>query len=231
MMNPVYEDLELYFWGESLPDDRAIACEKLVASDPELRRNYHQVSMLKRRFHMLRESMSESDEAARHRWLIRSRSKEPIPKHVQVEVSDIIETLRIRSLASNQIYREIQRRIGPVNIEEHTASYSLESLDMSSSVFSERSLVTPEDEFLDISELLSSEKKMPFSRSNSVIFVERSYPEVVHFMRHYFIGRLERWRDGSFHTPVLSQLEKQTEKSKVMAAIELIDLVSNLVGE
>lgn len=226
MMNPAHKNLERYFWGEFLPIEQELACEALVAEDHELRKNFHQVNQLKRRFNMLREHFKRSEELQRTQWLIRSKAERPIPSFIREDVRVVIESLELESCASKSIHKEIIRRIGHIppkktqKPEAERASEVMESVDMSMSYSISKSARS----YIDFDDMLGKAKKGQIDRSNAVNFVEERYPEVVYFMRHYFPREYLNWREGARHSPVLSILEDNKPQAKVSAAMKIIDL-------
>jgi hypothetical protein len=226
MMNPVHENLERYFWGEFLPIEQELACEKLVAEDHELRKNFHQVSQLKRRFEMLKEHFKRSEELQRTQWLIRSKAERPIPSFIREDVRDVIESLQLESCATKAIHKEIIRRIGHIPVkrtqkpEAETVSEMMDSLDVSMSY----SIPESSRRYIDYDDMLGKAKKGQIDRLNAVNFVEERYPEVVYFMRHHFNVEYKRWRNSSRYSYVLSPLEFNKPIGRVKAAIEIIDI-------
>ena len=230
MMNPPHKNLERYFWGEFLPIEQELACEKLVAEDHELRKNFHQVSQLKRRFEMLKEHFKRSEELQRTQWLIRSKAERPIPSFIREDVRDVIESLQLENCASKAIHKEIIRRIGHIPVkrsqkpEVDTVSEMMESLDVSMSY----SISKSDRSYIDYDDMLGKAKKGQIDRTNAVNFVEERYPEVVYFMRHYFNREYARWVSSVGYSRVLTPLEKNQSRSRVKAAIDLIEAVTNM---
>ena len=228
MMNPAQKNLERYFWGEFLPIEQELACEALVAEDHELRKNFHQVSQLKRRFNMLREHFKRSEELQRTQWLIRSKAERPIPSFIREDVRDVIESLQLENCATKAIHKEIIRRIGHIPVkrtqkpELDTVSEMMESLDVSMSY----SISESSRKYLDYDDMLGKAKKGEIDRSNAVNFVEERYPEVVYFMRHYFKREYAKWLSSSGFSSVLTPLENNQSSSRVMAALGVINKVS-----
>lgn len=230
MMNPAHKNLERYFWGEFLPIEQELACEALVAEDHELRKNFHQVNQLKRRFNMLREHFKRSEELQRTQWLIRSKAERPIPSFIREDARVVIESLQLESCASKSIHKEIIRRIGHIlpkktqKPEAERASEVMESVDMSMSYSISKSARS----YIDYDDMLGKAKKGQIDRSNAVNFVEERYPEVVYFMRHYFNREYVRWLNSPGYFRVLTPLEKNRSTSKVKAALDLIDAVGGI---
>lgn len=230
MMNPVHENLERHFWGEFLPIEQELACEKLVAEDHELRKTFYQVSQLKRRFEMLKEHFKRSEELQRTQWLIRSKAEGPIPSFIREDVRIVIESLQLENCATKAIHKEIIRRIGHIPVkrtqkpEIDTVSEMMDSLDVPMSY----SISNSARSYIDYDDMVGKAKKGQIDRINAVNFVEERYPELVYFMRHYFHREYARWASSSSYSSVLTPLEKNQSSSKVKAAIDLIESVSGM---
>ena len=224
MMNPVNEDLERYLWGETLPVERALACEDLVAVNPDLQKNFHQTSRLKSRFQMFRECLRDSNEASRHLWFVNSKSEGPVPKYIRQELFNVIDRLRIKRETSNTLYAEIMRRLGVGLVDKERDELEELRISLSRSMsmesFEVESASSPYDTFID------DMKSRKFPRRNSILFVEETYPEVVNFVREYFTGEYKAWIDGKSSRSSLSILEANESEARLMAALRLIDLVS-----
>ena len=230
MMNPAHKNLERYFWGEFLPIEQELACEALVAEDYELRKNFHQVNQLKRRFNMLREHFKRSEELQRTQWLIRSRAERPIPSFIREDVRVVIESLELESCASKYIHKEIIRRIGHIPTkqtqkpEAEIASEGMESADMSMSY----SISEIARSYIDFDDMLGKAKKGEIDRTNAVNFVEERYPEVVYFMRYFFKREYVKWLNSTSYSRVFTPLEKNQLSSRVMAAIGILETIKSV---
>jgi hypothetical protein len=203
-----------------------------VAEDHELRKNFHQVSQLKRRFNMLREHFKRSEELQRTQWLIRSKTERPIPSFIREDVRDVIESLQLENCATKAIHKEIIRRIGHIPVkrtqkpETETVSEMMDSLDVSMSYSISKSARS----YIDYDDMLGKAKKGKIDRANAVNFVKERYPEVVYFMRHYFNSEYMSWCDSKGHSNVLTPLELNKPTSSVVVAIGIVDKVSRLDG-
>lgn len=222
MINPVNEDLERYLWGETLPVDRALACEDLVAVNPDLQKNFHQTSRLKSRFQMFRDSLRDSNEASRHLWFVNSKSEGPVPKYIRQELFHVIDSLRIKRETTNTLYAEIMRRLGVGLVEKERDELEDLHISLSRSVsmesFEVESANSPYDTLID------DMKSRKFPRRNTILFVEETYPAVVNFVREYFTSEYIAWIDGKSRRSSLAILEANESEARLMATLKLVDL-------
>jgi len=230
MMGPTDEQLEQYYWGEELPRQLVDQCEQRVSMDPDLLREYHQVSRLLMRFKKLREALKQSDEQTRHRWYLRSLQQEPIPHRIRDEVDELVRGLIRGVRVTRMLGSEINRRLGHQNdVQEEPSPYRQASPSEHVSA-----KMTPRvSSFFDEDDRASLEVKGLFDRRplSGRERVQRDYPEVVEFIQHHFSREWGRWAKGVMGSvPVLRKLESRSKNAPLMAALELIDLAEKLRG-